>query len=199
MILMGLPQYRRLFADDGINALGLELDSGADVDTVSDAVRALAGGFPLQVRSQSWIRQASLEIFDRTFAITRVLQWLAVLVAGVGVLSALMALALERGREIAILRAQGMTGAEVLGVLQLQTGCMGLVAGLLSLPLGLLLALILVHVINRRAFGWGMSFHVPLEVLAQSLLLAVVAALLAGLYPAWRLMRTPTAVALRQH
>jgi putative ABC transport system permease protein len=68
---------------------------------------------------------------------------------------------------------------------------------LLSLPLGALMALVLTHVINRRAFGWGMDFHLPVEVLAHTMLVAIVAAVLAGLYPAWRLSRTSPAQALR--
>ena len=88
------------------------------------------------------------------------LRWLATLVAFVGVLSALMALTLEREREVAVLRAQGMTGREVWGLVEFQTGAIGLLAGLLALPLGLAMALALIHVVNRRAFGWTMHASV---------------------------------------
>jgi len=199
MLLMALPQYREHFRDPGVNGLGLVLAAGADAGAVAEALRALAGDSDaLRVRDQAWIRDASLSIFDRTFAITRVLQWLATGVACVGVLGALMALALERAREMAVLRAQGLTRRELLIMLEVQTGCMGLLAGVLALPLGILLALVLVHVINRRAFGWSMDFHLPPEVLGHTLLVALVAALLAGIYPAWRMANTPAAAALRQ-
>ena len=78
-----------------------------------------------------------------------------------------------------------------------QTGLMGLVAGLLALPVGVLLAAVLVFVINRRSFGWTMPLDVRPDVLLQGLLLAVVAALLAGLYPALRMARASPAEALR--
>jgi putative ABC transport system permease protein len=78
-----------------------------------------------------------------------------------------------------------------------QTGLLGLVAGLLALPLGLALAAVLTLVINRRAFGWSLDLVVDPLLLAQALLLALVAALLAGAYPAWRMARTPPALALR--
>ena len=199
MLLIGLPAYRQHFRDPGVNGLGLTLADGADAGAVVERLRALAGDREaLRVRDQAWIRDASLTIFDRTFAITRVLQWLATGVACVGVLGALMALALERAREMAVLRAQGLTRRELLLMLEVQTGCMGLLAGLLALPLGSALALVLVHVINRRAFGWSMDFHLPPEVLAHTVLVALVAALLAGLYPAWRMAGTPAAVALRE-
>ena len=113
-----------------------------------------AGGQSVLVRSNRTLRETSLAVFDRTFTITIVLRLLATLVAFVGVLSALMALQLERAREIAVLRASGVTGAQVLGLVSSQTGVMGLIAGLLAMPLGTVLALVLVLVINRRSFGW---------------------------------------------
>jgi putative ABC transport system permease protein len=199
MLLMGITAYRSLFRDRGVSALGLMLDPGTDTRQVTRALGALAGnGQELRIRSQAWIREASLEIFERTFAITRVLQWLATLVACVGVLSALMALVLERAREMAVLRAQGLTRGELWLMLQIQTASMGLIAGVLALPLGALMALVLVHVINRRAFGWGMEFHLPPEALVQTMLVALASALLAGLYPAWRMAATSPARALRQ-
>ncbi len=198
MLLGNLADYRRWFDDPGVSGLGLMLHDGADAGAVARRLRdAAPAGQRLEVRAQAWIREASLAIFERTFAITRVLQWLATLVACAGVLSALMALALERSREMAVLRAQGLTRGELLAMLQAQTASLGLVAGLLALPLGVLMALVLVHVINRRAFGWGMDFHVPPEILAHTVLLAVLAALAAGLYPAWRMATTPPAQALR--
>ena len=199
MLLMGLPNYRATFRDRTVNALGITLAPGVDGRRMAALIEADAGPeHPVRARSQTWIREASLAIFERTFAITRVLQWLASLVAGVGVLSALMALALERAREMAVLRAQGMTRGELLVLTQLETGAMGLIAGALSLPLGALMALVLVHVINRRAFGWGMDFQLPPEALAHAMLVAVVSAVLAGLYPAWRMASTPPARALRE-
>ena len=84
------------------------------------------------VRSNRALREASLAIFDRTFAVTRVLRFLIVLVAFVGVLSALMALALERVRELGLQRALGLTPGQVWGVVTAQTGLMGLMAGLLA-------------------------------------------------------------------
>ncbi|MFT5175666.1 MAG: putative ABC transport system permease protein [Gammaproteobacteria bacterium] len=200
LMIMGIKAYRALFDDTGVSGLAIHLraNTQADADqTVAGLHRAVGADMQVRVLHQARIRDASMAIFDRTFAITRVLQWLATLVACVGVLSALMALALERSKEMAVLRAQGMTRGELLVLLQVQSVAMGLIAGLLSLPLGTLMALVLTHVINRRAFGWGMEFHLPLEVLGHTMLVAVLAAVLAGLYPAWRLSRTNPARALR--
>jgi putative ABC transport system permease protein len=144
------------------------------------------------------LKRASLAVFDRTFRITGVLRLLAGLVAFVGVLAALMALALERSRELAVLRANGMTPGQVGQLVTAQTGLMGLAAGLLSLPVGLALAAIMIFIVNRRSFGWSMGMQVPPETLLQALALALAAALLAGVYPAWRMARTSPAAALRE-
>jgi len=78
-----------------------------------------------------------------------------------------------------------------------ETGLLGAIAGVLAVPVGLGMALVLIHVINRRAFGWSIDTTMPAEVLLQAVGLAVLAALAAGVYPAWRLARTSPAAALR--
>jgi putative ABC transport system permease protein len=161
-------------------------------------MRGAVGGMQdVIIRSNKALRETSLKIFDRTFTITTVLRLLAVVVAFIGVLSALMALALERRREFGVLRATGMTPKQVGGYVTLQTSLMGLIAGVLSLPLGYVLAYVLVYVINKRSFGWTLQLSVAPEVLGQALLLAVAAAFLAGLYPAWQMARSSPALALR--
>ncbi len=79
-----------------------------------------------------------------------------------------------------------------------QTGLLGLAAGLLSLPVGLTLAAVMIYVVNRRSFGWTIQLEIPPTVLAEAVLLALAAALLAGLYPAWKMARTSPALALRE-
>lgn len=197
--MMSRARYDVYFDDRALSGLALTAAPGVAVDTLVDRLRARAGAEQeVFIRSNRALREASLEVFDRTFTVTVVLRLLAVLVAFVGVLSALMALQLERARELAVLRATGLTPRQVGGYVTLQTSLMGLVAGLLSLPLGLILATVLVYVINKRSFGWTLQFEVAPGILAQALVLALVAAVLAGLYPAWRMARTNPALALRE-
>jgi putative ABC transport system permease protein len=152
----------------------------------------------LAIQSTRSLKKLSLEIFDRTFLITGVLRLLAGLVAFIGVLSSLMALQLERARELGVLRANGLTPGQVWQLVTSQTGLMGLAAGLLSMPVGLALAAIMIYVVNRRSFGWTIRMEVSPGVLVQALLLALAAALLAGLYPAFKMARTSPALALRE-
>lgn len=200
-VLMRDSVYRRSFRDEAITSVALFLAPEADADAFARELRqtpALASRGELDIRSNRGLRQDVLRIFDRAFAITTALQVLAILVAFVGVLSALLALQLERARENATLRTTGMTTRQLGALSLLQTGLMGLVAGLLSWPAGLMLSLVLIYVINRRSFGWTLELSLEPGVFVRALAVALAAALLAGLWPAWRLSRQPIASALRE-
>jgi putative ABC transport system permease protein len=199
VVMLSRRTYEANWDDRGVSSLGLVLASGVDPEAAVLAIRSRSGADQdVLVRSNRALREASLEIFDRTFAITSVLRVLATAVAVVGVLSALMALQLERARELGVLRAQGLAPAEVWRLMLTETGLLGAIAGMLAVPVGIGLALVLIHVINRRAFGWSIETTLPGDVLLQAVGLAVLAALLAGAYPAWRMARTPPAPALRE-
>jgi putative ABC transport system permease protein len=199
--MLVLPRwlYAELWDDPDYTTVGVVLALKADLDSALERLRTLVDGYDqaIRVRANRTIREQSLAVFDRTFVITRVLRLLAVGVAFIGVLSALMALQLERAREHAILRATGVTRGQLLGLILLQTSTMGLVAGLLALPLGWIMGGLLIHVINVRSFGWTMDMVVPMSALLLGMGLAWIAALLAGLYPAFKAMRTDPAMALR--
>lgn len=200
LVVMSRGLYDALWDDPYISTVSLYLAPEAHPETVLTAVRkALADvGQRLRVRPAAEIRADSLAVFDRTFAITHVLRLLVVGVALVGVLSALLALQLERAKEHAVLRATGLTPAGLLVLVSLQTLLMGLAAGLLALPLGLGMAQALIDVINLRAFGWSLQTHWSPRVLAEAVALAALASLLAGVYPALRMGRTSPAGALRE-
>ncbi|MCB1037872.1 MAG: ABC transporter permease, partial [Acidobacteria bacterium] len=198
LVLIPRSLYDRLWRDDGYDAFSLYLAPGADPEQVLRAARGLAADFPgLVLRSNRELKGYSLEVFDRTFRITGVLRLLAGGVAFLGVLGALAALQLERRRELGVLRATGWTPRQVGWLVVGQTGLMGLAAGLLSLPLGMVLAWIMVALINRRSFGWSLQLTTTPAILAEALLLALAAALLAGLVPARKMAATPPAEALR--
>ena len=198
VVVMSRRTYDSAWNDRRVSSLALEAAPGVEATALVAAVRERAAGGPrLLVRSNRALREASMEIFDRTFAITGVLRTLSLVVAFVGMLAALMALSLERTREIGVLRALGLTPRQVWGLVTAQTGIIGLLAGVLAVPSGLLLAAVLVFVINRRSFGWTMSIDPSPSILIGGVALSLLAALLAGLYPAWRMASTPPAESLR--
>ncbi|MCZ7544797.1 MAG: ABC transporter permease [Anaerolineae bacterium] len=197
-VTLALPVYRALWDDDALTALSLRLAPEADPDAVARALQdELAGVQSLLIRPNRALRADVLVVFDQTFAITAALQMLATLVAFIGVLSALLSLQLEKQRELGILRAVGLTVRQLWGLVMLETGLMGAVAGLLAMPTGFVISLILVYIINQRAFGWTLQLQVEPGAFVQALAVAVSAALLAGLYPARRMSRTVTAEALK--
>ena len=198
-LLMSLGLYREHWRDQKLSGIGVHTATGRDGRQIERALReALPPDVPLRIRSSEAIERLSLEVFDRTFKITEVLRVLAGIVAFFGVLSALLSIELERSHELAVLRSLGFSPRQLATTLLTQTALLGLAAGLAALPLGTALAALLVHVINRRSFGWGMDFTITAGPLLTGIVLAVAAALLAGVYPAYRASRVELAAALRE-
>ncbi len=198
-IILDNDLYEPLWQDQGIASLGLFVVPGADTEAIVSQIRSqFKGRQDLSVQSNQTLRQESLIIFDRTFAITNALRLLAVIVAFIGVLSTLMSLQLERTRELGILRSTGMTPRQLAGLTLLETGLMGTMAGVFAMPLGYALAWILIYVINVRSFGWTLQMALQSKYFWQALLVAVLAALLAGIYPALRLGKMNISTAIRQ-
>jgi putative ABC transport system permease protein len=196
--IMSLSGYRESWNDETVTALVVQIAPGANPEQVARELEAdLAPVQRLFAQPNQAIRGAALGIFDRTFAITGALQLLATVVAFIGVLSALLALQLEKRREFGILRAVGLTVRELRALILMETGLMGTVAGLLSMPAGLALAVILVYVINRRSFGWTLQMVVDAVPFLQAIAVSLLAALLAGIYPALRMGKMAPADALR--
>jgi len=197
LVLMARNVYERHWDDRGVSSLGVYVAPGRSVEQVTRDLRAALAGTALMVTPNRALRDRALAIFDRTFAVTQALRLLAGVVAFIGVWSALVALQVERTRELATLEVLGLTPGQMWALTMLETGFMGAVAGMLSLPLGWLLAAILVHVINVRSFGWTMRLLAEPTVFAQALAVSVAAAMLASVYPVLRLRRRSLAAALR--
>ncbi len=197
-VLMALSVYRQNWQDQALTALALRLQPGVDADQLSrDLQDHLENAQQLIIRPNRALRQNVLEVFDRTFAITVALRLLATVVAFIGVLNALLLLQLEKQREVGILRALGLTGQQLWQLVMVETGLMGLAAGLLAIPTGYVLALILVYIINLRSFGWTLQMAVHPQTFLQALAIALLAALLAGVYPALQMTHMAAAEAIR--
>ena len=197
-VTMNREVYDRFYENRAISGLALYASEGTSVELLVERLRERADGLQeVFIRSNRGLREASIEIFDRTFTVTYVLRLLAVIVAFVGILSSLMALQLERAREHAVLRANGMTPGQLWNYVIMQTGVMGGMAGILSLPLGVIISYVLVYVINLRSFGWTLEFLISPSLLLQAFGLAVFAALLAGIYPSIKMALANPANALR--
>jgi len=155
-------------------------------------IAALSSKFDLDGRNlidQAALKAESTRIFNRTFAVTAALNAFTLGVAGVALLTSLLTLANSRLPQLAPLWAIGMTRRQLAAVELTKTLSVALITALFALPLGLLVAWCLIAIVNVKAFGWRLPFHVfPLQ-LAKLFGVAMAASLLAALLPVARLAR----------
>ncbi len=197
--LFDLAVYRKVFDDPTITSLGLWLHPGHEPTAALAELRTrLPAGLEVHLSSNRDLREQTLIVFDRTFLVTGALRIATLLVALVGLFSALLALGLERRREAAVLRALGTTPAGLARLLLGQALLLGLAAGLLALPTGALLSVVMIDVVNQRSFGWSLSsFDLTPKLALTTLAWSAAVALLAALLPTYRATRTPPSLALR--
>lgn len=199
LVAMSRPIFDRYWRDTGVSSVGVYAVPGVDQERLKARIRALSGPSQMvAVKSNRALFVSSLRIFDRTFVITEVLRVLAGCVAFVGVFSALMAMQLERAHERGVLRACGVTPRQIGKLIILETAFMGLIAGIIALPVGMIIAVVLEMVVIPRSFGWVMTVHIVPSILLQGMLIGVLAAAFAALYPAWKTTRG-TVADLRRH
>lgn len=180
-VVIERARYRALTGDDTVNEAAVWLTPGAPLIDVRDAITMQAGGEGrVQVATAGALRAFSLATFDRTFAVTYALEAAAVVIGLVGLSAALIAQTLARSREFGMLRHIGMTRREIGRMLALEGATLAAFGVATGLALGFAISLILIHVVNRQSFHWGMDLHVPwLELAALCATLLVLATLAA--------------------
>jgi putative ABC transport system permease protein len=174
-IQIRLSDYQALTGDTTVNDAALWLAPGARVADVAAAVRALPFGATLELAEPGEIRALSLKIFDRSFAITYLLEAVAIIIGLFGIAATFSAQTMARAREFGMLRHIGVTRRQVLGMLATE-GALLTAAGIaVGFLLGWCISLILVFIVNPQSFHWTMQLHMPWATLAT-----VAAALLAS-------------------
>jgi putative ABC transport system permease protein len=183
-VIIRRADYIALTGDREAADVALWLDKGATVAQVLEGLRRLPFGAALETSVPSEIRNLTLKIFDRSFAVTYLLEGIAIVIGLFGVAATFSAQTLARSREFGMLRHVGVTRGQVLAILALEGAALtglGIVAGF---ALGWVISVVLVKVINPQSFHWSMQMHYPwplLAIVAGALLLsATVTALLAG-------------------
>ena len=185
LAVMDAGTFERHFGPRRPSGLTVYLAPGADPPTVRDELRAALGPERrLFVTTNASLRARVLRIFDATFAITYALEVIAVGVSLFGMAATLLTLVLERRREVAMLRLVGADSRQLRRLIVIEAGALGALTQAVGLAVGLALSLILIYVINVQSFGWTIRFHLPAGFLAQATAAVVVAAALAGLWPA---------------
>jgi putative ABC transport system permease protein len=183
-ILIDRADYVALTGDRRVNDASLWLKPGASVADAMAALRTLPGGAQLEIAEPGEIRQLSLRIFDRSFAATYAMEAVAMLVGLFGLSSSLGAIVLARRREFGMLRHLGVTRGQIAAMLAAEGGLLALVGAFAGVAAGGAISLILVYVVNRQSFNWGMELHLPFAFIgsltAILIVLAVVTAVFAG-------------------
>jgi putative ABC transport system permease protein len=185
-VVIRLDDYRRLTGDTGVTDAALWAVNGEPADAIAARLRALPFGPRLQLASPGEIRAASLKIFDRSFAVTYLLEAIAIAIGLSGVAATFSAQTLARASEFGMLRHVGVSRGQVLRILALEGGSLTVLGVVTGFVLGLFISLILVYVVNPQSFHWTMQLHLPWPLLgsvAAVLVLASVAtALVSGRY-----------------
>ncbi|MAE17412.1 hypothetical protein CMK12_00460, partial [Candidatus Poribacteria bacterium] len=198
VVTMHQTTFQKFWHDRVLSSVALTLKPDEQIDEVIQQLRQrLSGKVQVIIQSNRDLRQNAMEIFDKTFAVTRALQVIAMAVAFIGVLSTLMSLQLERRREIGLLRAVGIDSKQLWQLILLETSLMGTTAGMIAVPVGIVLATILIYIINLRSFGWTLQMHLQSTEFLKAFVISISSALMAGIYPAWQLGRIPAVDALR--
>ena len=183
-ILMDRDVLLKYLPDETPTNLAVFVAPGARPAEVRKEIQEAAAGHRILVFSNHDLRTEAVRIFDRTFAITYALEAVAVIVAVMGIAGALMALVIDRRRELGLLRFLGASSGQIQKMILVEAGLLGLLANLAGFVLGYFLSLILVFVINKQSFGWTIRFHWPVAVLLGALSVVYAATVVSGLYPA---------------
>ncbi len=175
---------RKYWGIDDATQLGIYLDKGTDPGEFIKGLRQkLLSRYAVEIMDNTELRKQVLAIFDRTFAITYAIELISVLVSLLGVVNILMALVLERKREISILRYLGAGWGQLRGMLVLSAAILGIAGIILGAVIGLAMSIIFIQVINRISFGWEIQFSLPVLYLSVTAAGLFLTTLIAGLIP----------------
>ena len=175
--------YRRLTGDASVSDIALWLvPEATPAAMIADIARLEPRLGAVEFRSAHDLRALSLTIFDRSFAMTYLLEAAALVVALFGVASAYAGQALARAREFAVLRHLGYARREIIGQVAIEGALLSAFGALLGGATGFVISLLLIHRVNPQSFHWTMQTHVPLpELIVSAVLLAACGAVAAAL------------------
>ena len=198
MVLLEKKLFQSLWKDETIHSAGIYLKEGVSQEAFKEAIRErYSKPYRLFVVSHRQLRKEVLKIFDQTFAITYALEFIAIIVAILGIVNSLNALIIERQRDIGIVRAVGAFQRQIQKTTLIEAGMIGFFSHILGLLCGFLLSVLLIYVINKQSFGWTVQFSIPLRSLIESWLIVMITSIGAGFIPARRAAKMNVVESLR--
>lgn len=195
--IMDIRTFRRLYYDLSFDSIAVYAKPNVELPVLRSGIIRAVAPEKIDVQTNRELRTLVIEIFNRTFAITYALYTISIAIAVLGVASTLFALVLERREEIGTLRYLGLGRSGVRSMVYAQALFTGFTGACAGVCVAVLLALLLIYVINRQAFGWLIELHMPYDFLAESVIVITLTALLAGIYPAYIASRIRTNEAVR--
>jgi len=199
LVMMDRPIFLKTFGDRTLNNIGIFIDPDNPhrADLLQEVrKRAEARGLPVLTGAQ--LHENILNVFDTTFAITRSMRAIAIVVAFFGIAGALLTLFIERSREFGIYRALGFSTGQVAKMTLMEGLGMGLVSFLFSMAVGTMLAVLLIKVINIRSFNWTIFYYPALQPYLLTGVTAILASIGAAAYPIWKVYRTYPQIQMRE-
>ncbi|MCY7398821.1 MAG: FtsX-like permease family protein [Sphingomonas bacterium] len=167
-VLVDEADYQRLTGDDGRDEISATIEPGNDAARVA---RDMTAQLPAMLRDQveitlpATLRRLALTLFDRSFAVTYLLEAVAIIVGLAGVAATMSAQTIAREREFGMLRHLGLTRRQLTTMLATEGAIVGLTGALAGIGLGLVLAQVLIHVVNPQSFNWTMATRIPIGTL----------------------------------
>jgi putative ABC transport system permease protein len=183
-ILMDRAALLNYLPNPAVSSIAVYLRHGVSDREALHSIEKACAGRQISIVSNRQLRSQAVQVFDRTFRITYALEAIALSIAVIGVAGALLALVVDRRRELGLLRFLGSSTAQIRKLILCEAGLLGVFGCLAGFALGVLLSLVLIFVIDKQSFGWTIQFHWPVAMLAIGLLVIYGATLAAGLYPA---------------
>lgn len=199
LVMMDRSTYIKTFGDRTLNNIGIFIDPDHPRRTeLLQEVRRRAETRNLPVLTGKQLHEEILNVFDTTFAITRSMRVIAIIVAFFGIAGALLTLFIERTREFGIYRALGFSTGQMARMTLMEGLGMGWVSFTLSIAVGTVLAVLLIKVINLRSFNWTIFYYPSFEPYLLTGLIAILASMGAAIYPIWKVYRTYPQIQIRE-
>ena len=184
LVVADWTTMRKYLPDQPATDIAIYVHKGVNANRVRYDLESRLADYSVSLAANEALRASAVTVFDRTFAVTWALEGIAIVVAMLGTANSLLALVLDRRREIGLIRCLGADDGQIRRMVLTEAGLIGLLAAGLGLALGTALSLDLIYVINRQSFGWTIQFHPPLGLVAAALLLLWIFTVAAGIYPA---------------
>jgi putative ABC transport system permease protein len=197
-VAIDIADYQRLTGDLLRTDAALWLTPGTNASRFIETLRPSLQASSAEFGETGEIRTASLRIFDRSFAVTYVLEIAAMVIGLTGIAATFSAQAIARRREFGMLRHVGVTRGEILQLLALEGVLVTGLAIVIGLAAGIAVAWILVDIVNPQSFHWTMDLLLPWSQIAALIVALLVAAAATAVIAGRRAVAHEAVLAVRE-